>query len=72
MPADLPSDAALKELGIKNDSIRSMKVPEGVTVSVYDGAGYKGDALTLTAGEHDMKNLDQRISSLKATMSCVP
>jgi hypothetical protein len=73
VPSELPSDAALKELGIKNDSIRSMKVPEGVMVSVFDGAGYKGDTATFKTGEHNsMGNLDQRISSLKATMSGAP
>ncbi|QIF01757.1 beta/gamma crystallin-related protein [Roseimicrobium sp. ORNL1] len=73
VPSELASDAALKELGIKNDSIRSMKVPEGVTVSVFDGAGYKGDTAVFKTGEHNsLGNLDQRVSSLKATLSGAP
>ena len=73
VPANLPSDSALMEQGVKNDSIRSMKVPAGVTVTVCDGSGYGGDRLTFAEGEHkSMGTLDFRITSLKAEFTGTP
>lgn len=68
-PEDFPGSAALKEIGIKNDSLLSMKVPAGVRVSVYDADNYGGDSLSFTEGEHaSLGNLANRISSMKIEM----
>lgn len=65
-PAEYPTSKALKEEGIGNDALLSMKVPEGVRVSVYDGDNFLGDSLVLDAGEHaTLGRLAHRVSSMK-------
>lgn len=65
-PAEYPTSKSLKEEGIGNDALLSMKVPEGVQVSVYDGDNFLGDSLTLGAGDHaELGRLAHRVSSMK-------
>lgn len=65
-PAEYPTSKALKEEGIGNDALLSVKVPEGVRVSVYDGDNFLGDSLVLDAGEHaTLGRLAHRVSSMK-------
>src|SRR5882757_6722776 len=48
VPCELNNDARLKEVGIKNDSIMSMKIPEGVTVTLFAAAGFGGESASFT------------------------
>lgn len=65
-PEDFPGSADLKKIGIKNDSLLSLKVPAGVKVSVYDADNYSGDSQTFTEGEHaSLGKLASRVSSMK-------
>lgn len=66
-PAEFPGSAALKEIGIKNDSLQSLKVPAGVKVMVFDADNYSGDSATFGEGEHaSLGKLSGRVSSMKA------
>lgn len=66
-PAEFPGSAALKEIGIKNDSLQSLKVPAGVKVMVFDADNYSGDSATFDEGEHaSLGKLSGRVSSMKA------
>lgn len=66
-PAEFPGSAALKEIGIKNDSLQSLKVPAGVKVIVFDADNYSGDSATFGEGEHaSLGKLAGRVSSMKA------
>ncbi|HSI15358.1 MAG TPA: hypothetical protein VK961_25145 [Chthoniobacter sp.] len=68
VPAELINDAELKKLGIPNDSIQSMKIPEGVTVTLYDAAGYGGKNKTYTGNVPKLDEMRSMTSSLKAQL----
>ena len=72
VPAELINDAELKKLGIPNDSIQSMKIPEGVTVTLYDGAGYGGKNKTFTGNVPKLDEMRSMTSSLKAQLPAKP
>lgn len=72
VPAELINDAELKKLGIPNDSIQSMKIPEGVTVTLYDGAGYGGRNKTFTGNVPKLDEMRSMTSSLKAQLTPKP
>lgn len=66
VPCELNNDARLKEFGIKNDSIMSMKIPDGVTVTLFAAAGYSGPSQSFTGKVDSLGDLKGQASSLKA------
>lgn len=68
VPAELPSSAKLKELGIPNDSIASMKIPDGVVVSLYDADAFKGTSQIFTGKVPSVGEMKGLTSSLKAEL----
>lgn len=72
VPAELINDAELKKLGIPNDSIQSMKIPEGVTVTLYDASGYGGKNKTYTGNVPKLDEMRSMTSSLKAQLTPKP
>src|SRR4051812_12250179 len=65
-PCELANSGMLKKAGIANDSIMSMKIPEGVTVTVYDADGFSGPSKSFTGHVPTLGDLKARTSSLKA------
>ncbi|HYS37550.1 MAG TPA: glycoside hydrolase N-terminal domain-containing protein, partial [Pseudonocardiaceae bacterium] len=63
---DLPQ---LQAAGIANDSISSIRVPAGFTVTAYADAGFAGTAWTFTADDPNLVNTgnNDAISSLRIT-----
>lgn len=72
VPSELINDTELKKLGIRNDSIQSMKIPEGVTVTLYDGAGFGGKNHTYTGNVPKLDDMRSITSSLKAQLTPKP
>jgi len=72
VPSELINDTELKKLGIPNDSIQSMKIPEGVTVTLYDGAGFGGKNHTYTGNVPKLDDMRSISSSLKAQLTPKP
>jgi hypothetical protein len=68
VPSELINDAELKKSGIPNDSIQSMKIPEVVTVTLYDAAGFKGKNQTYTGNVSKLEDMKSITSSLKAQL----
>lgn len=68
VPTELANDAQLKKVGIKNDSIQSMKIPDGVTVMLWDNANYSGKTGTYTGKVPSLGDMKACASSLKATV----
>jgi hypothetical protein len=68
VPSELINDKELKKFGIPNDSIQSMKIPEGVVVTLYDGAGYGGKNQTYTGNVPTLGDMRSITSSLKAAL----
>jgi|GEM_PF-4104944 len=68
VPCELNNDARLKDLGISNDSIMSMKIPDGVTVTLYAAAGYGGTSASFMGKAATLGELKGQASSLKAEM----
>ena len=66
VPCELENDVRLREIGIQNDSIQSMKIPDGVTVTLYVSAGYAGESATFTGKAATLGKLKGQASSLKA------
>jgi len=65
-PCELNNDARLREVGIPNDSIQSMKIPEGVTVTLFAAAGFGGESESFTGKVATLGKLKGQASSLKA------
>lgn len=68
VPCELNNDARLREAGIANDSIQSMKIPDGVTVTLYMAAGFQGKSQSFTGKAATLGELKGQASSLKAEM----
>ena len=66
VPCELNNDARLKEKGIPNDSIQSMKIPDGVVVTLYANAGFGGQSKSFTGKVAMLGELKGQASSLKA------
>lgn len=66
VPCELNNDARLKDVGIKNDSIMSLKIPDGVTVTLYAAAGFSGPSKSFTGKVDTLGELKGQASSLKA------
>lgn len=66
VPCELENDARLREIGIQNDSIQSMKIPDGVTVTLYAAAAYGGESASFTGKAATLGKLKGQTSSLKA------
>ena len=60
------------DTGIKNDSIMSMKIPEGVSVTLFDAANFGGPSQTFTGKVDTLGKLKGTTSSLKATINNAP
>lgn len=65
VPVELSNDARLKELGIPNDKIMSMKIPDGVTVTLYDGADFGNPSQAFTGKVPSLGAMKGVTSSLK-------
>jgi hypothetical protein len=68
VPCELNNDARLKEMGIPNDSIQSIKIPDGVTVTLYMAAGLGGKSQSFTGKAATLGELKGQASSLKAEL----
>jgi hypothetical protein len=68
VPCELINDAQLKTVGIPNDSIMSLKIPDGVSVTLFAAAGYAGASQTFTGKAATLGDLKSQTSSLKAEM----
>jgi hypothetical protein len=68
VPCELENDARLREVGIKNDSIMSMKIPDGVTVTLYAAAGFGGASKSFTGRADTLGELKGQASSIKAVV----
>jgi hypothetical protein len=66
VPCELNNAARLKEKGIKNDSIMSMKIPDGVVVTLYNADGFGGASKEFTGKAATLGELKGQASSLKA------
>jgi hypothetical protein len=66
VPCELNGSARLKEKGIKNDSIMSMKIPDGVVVTLYAADGFSGASKEFTGKAAELGELKGQASSLKA------
>lgn len=67
-PCELSNGAKLKDLGIKKDTIMSMKIPEGVVVTLFSGPGFTGPRAEFTGKAADLGDLAGRATSLKAEL----
>jgi hypothetical protein len=72
VPSELINENEHKKFGIPNDSIQSMKIPEGVVVTLYDGAGYGGKNQTYTGNVPTLGEMRSITSSLKAVLQTKP
>ncbi len=68
VPVELINDNELKKLGIPNDSIQSLKVPAGVSITLYDGAGFGGKNQTYTENTPTLGDMRSITSSLKTVL----
>jgi hypothetical protein len=66
VPCELNNGERLKEVGIPNDSIMSLKISDGVSVTLYAAAGYGGASQTFTGKAATLGDLKGQASSLKA------
>ena len=72
VPCELNNDARLKEKGILNDSIQSMKIPDGIVVTLYANAGFGGQSMSFTGKAATLGDLKGQASSLKAEVKPPP
>jgi len=56
----------IQKIGLNNDSISSIRIPPGLTVTLYEHAGFKGQSVVLTADNPCLTDLgwNDRTSSL--------
>ena len=55
----------LKAYGLDADTLSSLKVPNGFTVTLYDGDNFSGSTQTVTADTSDLGSMDNRVKSVK-------
>lgn len=67
VPLEIPGSAKLKEHYIANDSIMSLKIPEGVVVTLYDGDGFGGQSESFTGNVPTVGKMKGITSSMKTT-----
>ena len=65
-----PGDYDMREMGIANDTLSTVKVPPGFKLTLYDGDKFRRintDPLVLTEGEYDLpsRNFNDVTSSYK-------
>jgi hypothetical protein len=68
VPAELINEKELQKLGIPNDSIQSLKVPAGVSITLYDGAGFGGKNQTYTENTPTLGDMRSITSSIKTAL----
>ena len=68
VPVAAPDDAALRRLGIPNDSIESLDIPAGVRVTLYDHKGYGGRHASFEGKVPSVGIMKDLASSLKAEL----
>ena len=49
-------DYDMHQIGLPNDSISSLRVPAGLTVVLYQHAGFQGRTLTVTSDQNCLVN----------------
>lgn len=67
IPCELANAADLKAIGVPNDSIQSLKIPDGYTVTLWDAANYGGATETVTGKVPKLGITRRSASSLKVT-----
>lgn len=65
IPTDLASNEALEAAGILRDSITSLRIPPGVSVTIYDADRFGGRSETFTGRTGSLGALNKAASSLK-------
>ena len=65
VPAEITGSARLKDLYIANDSVMSLKIPEGVVVTLYDGDGFGGQSESFTGNVPTVGKMKGMTSSMK-------
>lgn len=68
VPTEIMNDAQLKTYGIPNDRIASMKIPDGVQVTLFDGAGLKGANQSFTGRVPNVDKMKGLTSSVKTEL----
>ena len=68
VPCELNNGARLKEKGIPNDSIQSMKIPDGIVVTLFEAAGFAGKSQSFTGKAATLGELKGQASSIKAEL----
>lgn len=69
VPLEIPGSAKLKEHYIANDSIMSLKIPEGVVVTLYDGDGFGGQSESFTGNVPTVGKMKGMTSSMKTAFA---
>ncbi len=52
-------------MGLKNDSLTSVKVPNGYKITLYQDADYKGTAIVLLQDTSYLGDFNDKTSSIK-------
>ena len=65
VPFEMKGPKDRDALGCANDGIRSLKVPPGVTISLYDNDNFTGDQLTFAKDAATLGFMKGRTSSLR-------
>jgi hypothetical protein len=65
VPAEVAGSAQLKAFYIANDGIMSLKIPEGVVVTLYDADGFQGASESFTGNVATVGRMKGQTSSMK-------
>jgi hypothetical protein len=66
VPSEIVGSAKLKGLYIANDSIMSLKIPEGVVVTLFDADNFGGQSESFTGNVETVGKMKGMTSSMKA------
>jgi hypothetical protein len=66
VPCEIPNGELLNKRGIPNDSIMSMKIPDGIVVTLYAASGFGGASQSFTGKAATLGELKGNASSIKA------
>jgi hypothetical protein len=68
VPCEIPNGELLNKRGIPNDSIMSMKIPDGIVVTLYAASGFGGASQSFTGKVPTLGELKGQTSSIKAEL----
>lgn len=66
VPCEVPNGELLKQRGIPNDSIMSMKIPDGIVVTLFAASGFNGASQSFTGKAATLGELKGTASSIRA------